>query len=207
MKDVFFRTFLLVTLLVPFSVSAQALEAVQELQLLLNEFQSLKGKFSQSLSDAEGNALQDSEGDFIVQRPGKIVWHTEAPFEQVLVSDQQTLWLYDPDLEQVTVQKTDERLQQTPLLLLSGDVNRISEYFAVEKVSETQFELRPLTSEAAFQNLLLSFEEKRLKQVLLSDGLGQTTELNFSETEANQAFDPETFTFHIPPGTDIIRDE
>ena len=207
MKTFFSRMLLKGALLLCVTAPAVADTPVEELRGLLGEFQSLQGEFSQTLSDADGNALQDSAGEFIVQRPGKIYWHTKAPFEQTLVSDQQLLWLYDPDLEQVTIQAADESLQQTPLLLLSGDVDRISEYFHVAKTSEGRFELQPLKGEAAFQHLVLTFEDKKLNSVLLSDGLGQATLLSFSRTQANVQVSPDTFTFTIPPGTDIIRDE
>lgn len=179
----------------------------EQLQALLSPVQSLQGKFTQTLSDVDNNLIQESQGEFAVQRPGKFYWHTAAPFEQLLVTDEETLWLFDPDLEQVTIRPNDQRLQQTPLLILSGDTGVLSESFRVERLSDSLFQLTPRERDGPFQTLTLQFEDRQLKTVALVDGLGQTTLLSFADLVINPVLKPSQFTFTVPAGADIIRDE
>ncbi len=182
------------------------------LKALLEPVHSLRGSFTQVLRDAEGLVLQESEGKFAVQRPGKFLWHTAAPFEQVLLSDEKELFLYDPDLEQMTIRPVDERLQQTPLLILSGETTQLLKHFEVKQLSDDRFELTPKSESgsgagSAFQTLTMAFKDKTLSQIILLDGLGQQTALDFSQLLVNPVLDAAVFTLEVPPGTDILRDE
>ena len=119
------RTFrmLLIALLGFASFSLQAATeqvAIERLTTLLNQAQTISGRFSQLTLDGSGTQLQETSGEMALKRPGQFRWHTDAPMEQLLVSNGEQIWLYDPDLEQVTIQKMDQRLTHTPALLLSG---------------------------------------------------------------------------------------
>ena len=98
---------------------------------ILQKTNTLSGQFSQLTLDSAGTNLQETKGEMAVQRPGMFRWHTDAPAEQLLVSDGKKVWLYDPDLNQVTVQTLDKRLTNTPALLLSGDLKKIADNFSV----------------------------------------------------------------------------
>jgi len=196
----------------PVSEAALDSQAATALQNLLAELQSLSGNFSQSLRDEQGELLQESRGQFSLKRPGKFYWHTQAPYEQVLVSDQKTLWLYDPDLEQVTVRPNAQHYQQTPMLLLSGDSQALVEQYAVLQrggniAGEQVFELRPRGGDSLFSTLALTFVDRRLRAMQLRDNRGQETRFTFTELTFNQAIDDELFQFQAPPGTDVLLDD
>src|SRR5690606_35728590 len=118
---------LLIAALAFAALPAQADEekAAQRLTELLNQAQTLTARFSQLTLDGSGSRLQETSGELALKRPGQFRWHTDAPLEQLLVSNGKQIWLYDPDLEQVTIQTLDQRLSHTPALLLSGDVSQI----------------------------------------------------------------------------------
>ena len=97
---------------------------------LLNQAETLTGRFSQ-LARRQWHPAAGDFRELALKRPGQFRWHTDAPMEQLLVSNGKKVWLYDPDLEQVTIQELDQRLTHTPALLLSGDVSTISENFEV----------------------------------------------------------------------------
>ena len=114
---------LLVSALALGTLSAHAGENdVKRLTDLLEKSQTIEANFSQLTLDAGGTSLQETTGKMTVKRPGLFYWHTDAPQEQVVVSDGQKVTLWDPDLEQATVKKLDVRLNQTPALLLSASV-------------------------------------------------------------------------------------
>jgi len=129
--------------------------------------------------------------------------------EQLLVSNGEKVWLYDPDLEQVTVQQLDQRLTHTPALLLSGDVSTISENFEVshkEAGEVVDFTLKPKAKDTLFDNLRLSFRSGVINDMQLIDSVGQRTNILFMGVKMNQPLKADTFTFEIPEGADVISE-
>lgn len=180
-----------------------------KLRQLLDAMTTLKGRFTQTLYDNQGEVLEQSQGNFVMQRPGKFYWKTEQPFPQLLVSDQHAIWLYDPDLEQVTVRPVGDDLQKTPALLLSEDVEKLRQHFTIEQQGdETQqkFILVPKESKGLFQQLVLVFVSGHLQEFHLQDNLGQLTHFALTATEHNQPVDATLFQFTPPPGVDVLHD-
>ena len=200
----------LLVLALPASVLAND---TQTLQQLLQPIQNLQGQFLQQQFDSDGELLLKSDGDFALQRPGKFVWHTAAPFEQLLVSNGKKLWLYDPDLEQVSIKNVDANLQQTPMLILTGDSDQLLKNFQiVETPSENNskqrhFLLLALQAEAVFERLIIVFNNDILSEIKVHDSLGQLTQFELLNAAVNSDLDSNQFEFKIPDGTEIIADE
>ncbi|AEA84208.1 outer membrane lipoprotein carrier protein LolA [Stutzerimonas stutzeri] len=176
---------------------------------LLNQAETLTGRFSQLSLDGSGTQLQETSGELALKRPGQFRWHTDAPMEQLLVSNGKKVWLYDPDLEQVTIQELDQRLTHTPALLLSGDVSTISENFEVshkEAGDVVDFTLKPKAKDTLFDNLRLSFRGGVINDMQLIDSVGQRTNILFMGVKMNQPLKADLFTFEIPDGADVIAE-
>lgn len=171
---------------------------------LLDPIQTMSGDFSQIQRDAQGALLSESSGTFDVARPGKLRWQTEEPFSQLLISDGEKLWLYDADLEQVTVSRVDDQLNQTPAVIFSGDVSAINSQFAVSSDAANHFILRPVIDEGYFQQLELTFKNELLVAMSILDGFGQQTLFSFSQVRSNPKLSPEQFIFVPPEGTDVL---
>ena len=192
-------------------VPAQADQAAstQRLTGLLNQAETLTGRFSQLSLDGSGTQLQETSGELALKRPGQFRWHTDAPMEQLLVSDGKQVWLYDPDLEQVTIQQLDQRLTHTPALLLSGDVSSISENFEVshkEAGDVVDFTLKPKAKDTLFDNLRLSFRGGVINDMQLIDSVGQRTNILFMGVKMNQPLKAYLFTLKSPEGADVIAE-
>lgn len=197
------------------SVAAQAQpeEAEQDLAQLqqrLQDMNTLKGEFAQTLFDADGTLLERSDGNFALQRPGKFYWHTLKPFEQLLVSDGETIWLYDPDLEQVTVRDFERETRGTPAMILSDDAENLAEDFQVRKETgdsdETRFVLTPKSPDGLFKDLVLVFDDHQLREIRMQDNLDQTSIFTLSELERNQPIESGKFKFEAPEGVDVLVD-
>ena len=183
--------------------------AVQKLTQLLNQAQTITARFSQLTLDGSGTQLQETAGQLALKRPGLFRWHTDEPMEQLLVSNGDTVWLYDPDLEQVTIQTLDQRLTHTPALLLSGDVSKISENFEIshkEGGNVIDFILKPKSKDSLFDSLRLSFRGGVLNDMQLIDSIGQRTNILFLNVQMNEALDDKQFSFDIPEGADVIQE-
>ena len=181
--------------------------STEKLTKLLIDMQSFKAKFKQITLDGSGNSIQEMAGELAVQRPGMLYWKTNPPFEQLVISDGHQLWFYDPDLEQVTVQKLDPRITQTPALLLSGEVSTLQASYQIsgEQINNLWvFVLIPKEPESLFEQLKLTFSYGELAQMHIKDSLGQRSSFEFFETQTDVEIAPELFHFTPPEGVDVI---
>src|SRR5690606_6675924 len=136
-------------------------------------------------------------------------WDYRAPYEQVIVSDGVRIWVYDRDLEQVTVRKLDQALSATPAMLLSGEgalTDNFDVIAAEERSGVLWVELQPKRDDTDFKSVRLGFAGQHLRYMELADKLGQTTLLEFSDVRRNPSLDAARFVFDVPPGADVIGD-
>ncbi len=125
------------------------------------------------------------------------------------MSNGSEVYLYDPDLEQVTVQALDQRVTHTPALLLSGSASELTANYEVSRSqqgSAETFRLVPKTADTLFEELEMTFRGEQLRGLQMTDSTGQRTAIEFLDVRANHAIDDGIFTFDIPAGTDVIRD-
>lgn len=184
-----------------------ASEASGRLIEQLSGISSLQADFSQVLTDRSGKVLQQSEGDIKLQKPGLFYWQVKPPYEQLIVSNGNKLWVYDADLEQVTVRSNNE-LQNTPAEILSGDFSSITRDYQtveipVEDKKQQRFELTPLSS-GDFSKMVFVFDNNMLSQFSIRDKLGQTTDIAFKNHKLNKKIKEKIFNFVPPKGTDVI---
>lgn len=185
-------------------------KASQNLFELIRSFDSLSGKFEQSLLDHEGVSLQETSGQFFLQRPGNIYWHSDAPFEQLVVSNSQITWVFDPDLEQVSIY-ANSQMQEGPMQILAGSLEELQAQYDVSESEQgkTQiFSLQPKSSaeiDQSFESLSFHFKKKKLVAIEMRDKLQQLTQLSFKSLKHNDAIPASRFQFEIPEGVDVIE--
>jgi len=127
-----------------------------------------------------------------------------------VVSDGEDVYLYDPDLEQVTVQAMDDRVTHTPALLLSGSADELTasyDVFYEQQDGDDVFTLIPTLADTLFEELSMVFEGQILTELWMMDSTGQRTAITFSDITRNGSIDRGLFDFQIPEGTDVIREE
>jgi outer membrane lipoprotein carrier protein len=181
----------------------------QQVEGFLQGLQSLQAQFKQTLTDRGGRTVEEASGTLAIRRPDRFRWDYREPNQQVIVADGSRIWLYDADLEQVTVRKLDDTLSATPAMLLSGQGN-LQDNFTVTQASQEGailwVRLEPKRDDTDFKWVRLGFAGETLKFMQLADKLGQTTHLEFTQLERNPPIDPSRFTFTVPPGADVIGD-
>ena len=156
-----------------------------------------------------------SSGLLEFQRPGRFRFSYQKPFEQTLVADGQTLWLHDPDLRQVTARPQAQVLGSTPLALIiaSTDLAGLQKDFQLQAEAAREglqwVKATPRRTDGQMQYALAGLRggERGAELVVLEvlDALGQRSVLTFSGFEANPSLRAETFQFHPPADTDVIR--
>lgn len=169
-----------------------------------------RGEFVQTLIDINGNLQQQVAGQFALQQPNLVDWRYAAPLNQRLISDGETLWFYDRDLEQVTVRAVDELLLQSPAAILLGQLPVGGGYaYRVERQAElSRYIVVPTgvrRGEVSIEQLTIIWQGEQLQGLELLDGLGQRTALAFARVERNPELAAGQFTFIPPEGVDVVH--
>ncbi len=200
---------MLCVLLITGLSSAWADQGEAQLASFFDDMQTLDADFVQDVTDVDGASIQYAEGHMWLQRPGLFRWDYQSPYHQLIVGDGNQVWVYDEDLEQVTVRSFDSALGQTPALLLSGETPLL-ESFSVTSLGDQHgmswYLLLPNGRDAVFDELRLGIAKGVLQIMELRDGLGHKTKLRFSVVKKNRSIDSQRFIFIAPEGVDVIRD-
>jgi outer membrane lipoprotein carrier protein len=191
------------------AAAAGAQDGLARAQRYLDALGTLSAHFSQTLVDPDGRTVEVSEGTLQVKRPGRFRWDYTSPHEQLVVSDGERLWLYDPGLEQVTVKALDATLGSTPAMLLGGAGKLGDGYEVVRDYEEgglAWLELAPRARQGDFERVRLAFAGDELRRMELEDTLDQVTRIEFSGVEHDPPLADDLFRFVVPPGTDVVGD-
>ncbi|HRD70894.1 MAG TPA: outer membrane lipoprotein chaperone LolA [Legionella sp.] len=181
--------------------------AGEVLQAKLNALRSMTASFNQVVK-AKKKEVSRSAGTMALERPGKFRWQTIDPMAQLIVADGQKMWVYDEDLEQVTVKKQQKGLGGTAALFLSGYDDTVTKDFEVtEKTSGNvmTFDLRAKSSKENFQRIKLIFTQNNLTGLELYDQLGQVTTVKLGQIKANPKLASKLFQFKPPKGVDVVK--
>lgn len=199
---------LLLVLLLLLSGLAGA-QSVDALKNLLNQTTTARGSFSQIVLDRNRKTVQQASGTMEFARPGKFRWEYTKPYVQTIVGDGSRLWIYDKDLNQVTVRKLDRALGASPAALLAGS-NEIEKSYALKAAGSEGgldwLEATPRTQDTAFQRVRLGLGKSGLEAMELNDQFGQTTIIRFSGVQRNVKIASESFRFSPPQGADVISE-
>lgn len=188
------------------AASPADLRAVARLEETLAGLSSFRATFRQAVVDPEGRQTESADGTVLLARPGRFRWDYREP-AQLIVSDGATVWLYDVDLEQVTVRPAAEALIGTPALLLSGRADLASEFHITDGGSDGGLawsRLEPKAADSDFRELRVGIGAGELRRMVLIDRLGQVTRLDFERIERNPRLDEASFRFTPPPGVDVV---
>ena len=189
------------------ATSAHA-EAIVKLKDFVANTHSAQAEFTQTLLDKNGKKIQSASGTMQFVRPGKFRWKYLKPYEQLMVGDGAKFWLYDVDLNQVTVKKLDAALGSSPAALLSGN-NEIEKSFVLKEVGERDglewLQATPKNAESNFESIRMGFNaESVLVAMELHDAFGHNTVLRFVNLKRNPQLAPSLFKFEPPKGADVL---
>lgn len=184
--------------------------STDRLKAFVEQTRSASADFTQTVFERSGRKTQAASGTLQFSRPGKFRWTYLAPYEQLIVGDGARLWIYDKDLNQVTVRKLDDALGASPAALLAGD-NAIESNFNLKSVAAKGglewLEATPKSSETTFEQIRMGFKGADLDTMELKDQFGQLTVIRFTGLKRNPTLSPDLFTFTPPKGADVIGDK
>ncbi|MDQ3288312.1 MAG: outer membrane lipoprotein chaperone LolA [Pseudomonadota bacterium] len=190
-----------------FASSAMA-GARDELNAFTKGLKGLDGQFTQQVFDTNGKLKETASGQLALSAPRLFRWEYVKPYPQLIVADGSKVWIYDEDLEQVTVRPQGVEEQSNPLAALINP-GKLDTMFVVQDAGKAAglewLTLSPRNEEeASFRSARLGFDGARLARMEVVDALGQRTEIGFSNWKRNPKFAGGTFKYSPPAGVDVI---
>lgn len=189
-----------------FSTGALA-DGVERFRRFVLTTPSAAAQFEQKVYDRSGKLVQESRGHFAFLRPGRFNWIYTAPNAQRIVGDGARVWIYDQDLNQVTVRRMAKALGSTPAALLAGSAD-LEQAFELTDAGERDglswLDARPRDKDAGFERIQLGLGVAGVQAMELVDQFGQTTRLRFSSLRRNPSFEADAFRFVPPKGADVL---
>ncbi|WP_246036955.1 outer membrane lipoprotein chaperone LolA [Thalassotalea litorea] len=159
--------------------------------------------FIQVVSDADGNELQQQSGILKVRRPNLIYWETVEPDETLIVSDGQTLWFYNPFVEQVSAFEVSNAVANTPILLLSDTDKALWQDYQVTSQDNSSYAITSLDENAQVKTLALTFDGDVLSAFTIEDATGQFSRFSLSNVSTKPLPALDQFNFALPEGVDF----
>jgi outer membrane lipoprotein carrier protein len=199
----------LIFLLLCFSLSVYASTEANQLSALLNAVQSMQADFTQTIYDNQGKAVQQSTGHIALQRPGKFRWEVVKPIPQLIIANGTRLYIYDPDLQQLTIRTINQADDETPAILLSHVNATLDKIYNVKILTKSTaglqwFSLIPRGADNMLASIQLGFANQTIQQMQLQDHLGHTTKIYFQHISANKKLSAMLFNFIPPANVDVI---
>lgn len=182
---------------------------LDRLRAFLERAQTLRAEFSQEIVDANRQVVETARGRVVLKRPGRFRWDYQAPYERVVLADGERLWLYEADLQQVTVRPLTAGLGETPAALLTGGREILERFEVVSSWSGEDLawvRLKPRSTDSDFDAVAIGFRGADPVRLEIDDRLGQQTRIALSAIATNRPVGDDTFRFEVPAGVDVIRE-
>jgi len=202
----------LATLLISIAVAIPAF-AADGARARLDEFakglNSVAASFEQQVFDTKGKTAKTTKGTLALKAPRQFRWDTISPYKQLIVADGEKVWIYDADLEQVSVRAQGTEEAHSPLTVLT-DLSQLDRDFVASEQGEHDgliwLRLKSRDKEPQFAYADLGFDAGGLARMAFEDTLGDKTEIRFSDWKRNPQLAVDAFKFKPPPGVDVIGD-
>ena len=191
-----------------FALQVHAADSARSrMEAFSKDLNSVTATFTQSVTDANGEKGDASRGTLALQAPRQFRWETKQPYEQTIVADGQRIWVYEPDLQQVSVRSQSGEEAHSPLTVLT-DLGQLDAQFTASESGDRDglawLKLVSKAKEPEFEYAELGFSAKTLDRMVFKDQLGNTTEIRFDDWKRNASISAVTFTFTPPRGVDVI---
>ena len=182
-------------------------DGVSSLRDFFNNTTTMRAQFSQVVNDKQGRKIQEVDGTMQLQRPNKFRWDYKKPYEQQIVSDGKQVFLYDTELQQVTIRELSKSLGSSPAALLAGG-EAVEKSFTLKNATRKDglawVLALPKDKESGFERVLLGFKADKLRKMELYDSFSHVTLITFDEVERNPTLQDATFLFTPPAGVDVV---
>jgi outer membrane lipoprotein carrier protein len=197
------------------SMPARALNGLESLENFVKSTKSGKSEFTQTVTSpaksGETPRVKNSSGVFEFQRPGKFRFHYKKPFEQLILADGISLWIYDADLQQASQRKQSAAFANTPAALIASatDLSALRNEFTLENAPDKDgliwVSAKPKSADSTLQMVRIGFRSEALAQLDITDTFGQRSLINFTAMQLNPSLPVSSFQFTLPKGAELLK--
>lgn len=192
------------------SVAHAQQSAVEQLDSLLQDIDTLAADVTQLIVESDGGILEKSDIRMYLKKPNGFYWETIEPFPELVVTNGVKLWNYQPDLEQVVIEDWDGSRSELAAQLLNGQTDNLADEYTIELIVSSdgehqEFELTPIASDSVYQKISITFTAAELDLIYLHSKNGQQTVWQFDIIERNQPLADSLFVFEPPAGIEVIE--
>ncbi len=178
-----------------------------KLEKLLRNTKSVKAKFTQTVISKSRDRASHAEGMLYIKRPKYFRWDYKIPYKQNIIADGTRVWVYEPDIEQVSTMMQKAALKGTPAVALMGG-EKLDKQFKMKELKRRHgldwVQLTPKDEDAQFTRILLALDKKGLKLMEMLDKKGVTSRFHFTEIVHGAKFPKDLFKFTPPEGYDLF---
>lgn len=181
---------------------------VEQLKSFGVQVKAAEGAFTQRTIGAQGQTAPEQKGTFVFERPGRFSWQVTQPYRQLILTDGKDLYQYDPDLSQVTVRSVGQSLGDSPAAVLFGN-GQIDDLFTLSTLPDQDglawLRAVPKQPDSGLRQIDMGLRDGLPVKLLLKDGFGQVTQVDITALTPKTILPSDTFTFKLPPETDLVR--
>lgn len=185
--------------------SVLADNASSSLEKLMGGYTSYQANFAQTSAGGKGSG-KTSYGKVYMLRPGRFRWETTKPYQQTVIANGNTLWIYDVDLAQATKQPLAQR-GFNPAQLLTEPAANMAQKFTITQQSDGWYMLTPKKPDRGFKAAYLQFQNNQLTGLKIVNQLNQTNQFTFSQIRINPSLSPGLFNFKPPTGVQVLSNK
>lgn len=179
--------------------------ASQALSQSLGNYSTYQANFQQVNYDKKNRAAQKSQGKVFMMRPGKFRWETTQPYQQTVIANGNSLWIYDVDLKQASQQSLAKR-GFNPAELLTRPVEDLTQKFTITQEADGWFKLIPNNKkDGGFKAAYLQFQDNKLTGLKIINQLNQTNVFTFTNIQVNPKLNAGLFQFKAPAGVQVLK--
>jgi len=210
------------------AISSPSEKSKQSLMTKLGKLAFFSANFNQKILNEQGEVLQKGAGSLAISKPNLVNWKTTSPDETLIVSDGNTLWFFDPFIEQASAYSLAKSIHNTPILLLTSDEPKLWQQYTVVEMNVVEmnviegdvekqknsdnkglrYVVIPKDETSQIKKLTLSFTEKTVNEVTLielsqfsfEDATGQVSQIILSNFNSQTKPAAALFTFNLPEG-------
>lgn len=191
---------------------SEEIASLNRLDSLLSDIETLSSDVVQLIVESDGGVLEESDIKMQLKKPDGFYWETLTPFPELIVTDGNTLWNYQPDLEQVVIEDWDSSRSELAAQLLSGNIESLAGDYRIESITANEsehqeFELSPRAADSVYQIISINFMSKELESIYLNSKNGQQTVWRFENVVRNQEIADSQFLFIPPDNIEIIEND
>ncbi len=191
-----------------FFSSAVLADGIASLKDFYHSTNSMRAKFHQVVKDNTNKVVQEVDGTMQLERPNKFRWDYKKPYEQEIISDGKDVFLYDKDLEQVTIRALSQTLGSSPASLLAGG-KEVEKSFELKNINREDglewVQALPKNDDSGFERIMLAFKGQHLMKMEMYDSFKNITLIDFSAVERNPSLSLSSFLFTTPDGVDVVK--